>query len=387
MSFRRRYFSARCCPRPSIGILIGDDGEPAEDGDNDFNVGRFLLGFFGSLMLIFSIAMGGSALLKSVAEEKENRMIEVLLTSVRPVSIMLGKVLAIGLAGLFQMAVWMTSFLLVTPRIFGVFPDVSSFDFELRIVAILLFFFLGGYFLGAVILAGIGAATTGVREANQFSAVVIMPAVVPFWAMGGFLLFPRRRASDRAIHVPAHGGRDDVPANGAGRSSSSAPAAERRELGGVERAAVVVVGAGIPGRAADVRPAHECGPAVGGAAAGRLVTERRMSSLSEVRTVFVEEIARGSSRLSYRIIGLAVPVILIALLLVTPLVRGIFLDDEDAQESQVVTGLGAVDLSGALTGGYASSLGIQVYPDRRAGLDALTNGEITNRSLSCRRTI
>ena len=171
-------------------ILIGEDGETVEDDGNDFNVGRFLLGFFGSLMLIFSIAMGGSALLKSVAEEKENRMIEVLLTSARPISIMLGKVLAIGLAGLFQMAVWMTSFLLVTPLIFGVFPDVSAFDFELRIVLILLFFFLGGYFLGAVILAGVGAATTGVREANQFSAIVILPAVVPFWAMGGFFSSP-----------------------------------------------------------------------------------------------------------------------------------------------------------------------------------------------------
>ena len=104
-----------------------------------------------------------------------------------------------------------------------------------------------------------------------------------------------------------------------------------------------------------------------GAAAGRLVTERRMSTLSEVGTVFVEEVARGSGRLSYRIVGLAVPVILLVLLVVTPLVRGIFLDDEDDPESQAVTGLGAVDLSGALTGDYAGSLGIQVYPDRRAG--------------------
>ena len=114
-----------------------------------------------------------------------------------------------------------------------------------------------------------------------------------------------------------------------------------------------------------------------GAAAGRLVTERRTSGLSEVGTVFVEEVARGSGRLSYRIIGLAVPVILIALLLVTPLVRGIFLDDEDDPESQAVTGLGAVDLSGVLTSDYASSAGIRVYPDRRTGLDALTASEIT----------
>ena len=113
-----------------------------------------------------------------------------------------------------------------------------------------------------------------------------------------------------------------------------------------------------------------------GAAAGRLVTERRTSALSEVGTVFVEEVARGSGRLSYRIIGLAVPVILMVLLVVTPLVRGIFLDDEDDPESQAATGLGAVDLSGTLTGDYAGSLGIKVYPDRRAGLDALTDGEI-----------
>ena len=57
-------------------------------------------------------------------------------------------------------------------------------------IAILLFFFLGGYFLGAVILAGVGAATTGMREANQFSAIVILPAVAPFWAMGGFFSSP-----------------------------------------------------------------------------------------------------------------------------------------------------------------------------------------------------
>ena len=93
-----------------------------------------------------------------------------------------------------------------------------------------------------------------------------------------------------------------------------------------------------------------------GAAAGRFVTERRMSTLSEVGTVFVEEVARGSSRLSYRIIGLAVPFILLVLLVVTPLVRGIFLDDEDDPESnQAVTGLGAVDLSGTLTDDRASS--------------------------------
>ena len=113
-----------------------------------------------------------------------------------------------------------------------------------------------------------------------------------------------------------------------------------------------------------------------GAEAGRLVTERRMSALSEVGTVFVEEVARGSGRLSYRIIGLAVPVILMVLLVVTPLARGIFLDDEDDPDKPAVTGLGAVDLSGALTGDYAGSLGIQVYPDRRVGLDALTDGEI-----------
>ena len=113
-----------------------------------------------------------------------------------------------------------------------------------------------------------------------------------------------------------------------------------------------------------------------GAEAGRLVTERRISALSEVGTVFVEEVARGSGRLSYRIVGLAVPVILMVLMVVTPLVRGIFLDDEDDPDKPAATGLGAVDLSGALTGDYAGSLGIQVYPDRRAGLDALTDGEI-----------
>jgi ABC-2 type transport system permease protein len=159
---------------------IGDDGQPVTDED-DFNFAPLLLSFGGSFMLLFAISMGGSSLVQSVAEEKETRMIEVLLTSAKPMSIMAGKVLAIGLAGLIQMTVWLGAFVIVVPLIFDIFPDGPAFDIDPILVIWVVFFFVGGYFISGVLLSGLGAISTGVKEANQLSMMVILPLASPFW--------------------------------------------------------------------------------------------------------------------------------------------------------------------------------------------------------------
>ncbi len=145
-------------------VRVGVEG-PMREVDQASEFSRAVVSFGSALLLLFAIMMGASSLVQTVAEDKENRMIEVLLTSARPVTIMAGKVLAVGAAGLFQIAVWVASILIILPRIFAPIPDVGEFRVDPLVMLWLVVFFLAGYFVSGAIMAGLGAAATGVREA------------------------------------------------------------------------------------------------------------------------------------------------------------------------------------------------------------------------------
>jgi ABC-2 type transport system permease protein len=159
-------------------VRIDKDGLPVEQ-DVDAEVGRFIVSFGSTILLIVSIIIGASSLAQSVAEEKENRMIEVVLTSVAPLSLMVGKVLAIGVAELVRMTIWVASLIVISPRIIDVIRETSEIPLNPGIIAWVLAFFLAGYFVSAVIMAGIGAMANRVQEANQLAFLVIVPLVVP----------------------------------------------------------------------------------------------------------------------------------------------------------------------------------------------------------------
>ena len=161
---------------------LGPDCLPL-DQDEEAEIGAAVLAFVFAGMVLFAVFVGAGGLVQSVAEEKENRMIEVLLTSVRPLSIMAAKVLALGLAGLVLIAIWTGSVLALVPRIFDTFPDAPVFQADPLLLIWVASFFLTGYFFAAVVLAGIGAATTGVKEANQAAALVIVPMMAPVYGL------------------------------------------------------------------------------------------------------------------------------------------------------------------------------------------------------------
>ena len=137
-----------------------------EDGTIDRNpdkAGRILVPLIFGGLLMFGIMMGGSIMLESVSEEKETRMIEVLLTSVSPLAVMVGKVLALGATGLIQIAVWVASVAIIGPHIFDQIPGAGQLAIEPGFLALVIGFFLTGYLVFAVTMAGIGAVTTSVK--------------------------------------------------------------------------------------------------------------------------------------------------------------------------------------------------------------------------------
>ena len=166
---------------------VGADG--AAEDDPGFDIGRAAFFAIAGVSLLVSIFFSSGYMLNALVEEKENRVMEVLLSSVKPDALLLGKFFGLGAAGLLQMAAWLASvglgvlavgFIVDVPADILTLPGVGD-------VAIAAGYFLFGYALFASLMAAVGAVTTSLREANQISAIVIVPAFIPIWF--NFILF------------------------------------------------------------------------------------------------------------------------------------------------------------------------------------------------------
>ena len=154
------------------------DGSVAAEEDGDF-ITFFSVPFLLSWLMIMAIYMVSGTLLQSVSEEKENRVVEVLITSVSPLALMTGKVLGLGATGLLQVGIWLASAAVLVPRIVSAFPNLGDLTVAPALAAALVLFFLAGYFVFAVVMAAISAATVSAREASSLSSVVLLPALAP----------------------------------------------------------------------------------------------------------------------------------------------------------------------------------------------------------------
>lgn len=169
---------------------VDSDGSFEKGGDISEQFAEAAPPFIFALLLMISIFVGSAALLQSVAEEKENRMVEMLITSTSPMAIMTGKVLGLGAAGLLQVGVWVGSAAIAVPRISGQFDFLSDLSLDPTLLTVLLLYYLAGYFVFAALMASIGAISTSVREASQISALVTLPAVIPVWLSSLVLASP-----------------------------------------------------------------------------------------------------------------------------------------------------------------------------------------------------
>jgi ABC-2 type transport system permease protein len=147
----------------------------------------FFLAYVFSLVLLFSSFTTSGYLMQSIVEEKESRMVEILLSSIRPIDLLVGKILALGTLGLIQMLVWASALVYVLTKLPQV-PGVSAETLgitppstgQLAVVAI---YFVLGYFLLATVFASIGALVTNMREGPQLAAFITIPMVLPMYML------------------------------------------------------------------------------------------------------------------------------------------------------------------------------------------------------------
>lgn len=143
------------------------------------NPASFYLPYGTTMLLYVLIITSASLMMTSVAKEKENRVIEILISSIAPRQLLTGKILGLGLVGLLQTIVWMgTGFLLL--RTGGTTLNIPvSLQLPADLLIWSVVFFLLGYFLYATIMAGVGALVPNVKEATQATIFIILPMLIP----------------------------------------------------------------------------------------------------------------------------------------------------------------------------------------------------------------
>lgn len=166
-----------------------DDGEQQSMADLIAATGMLLT----FLTYLFVMSYGGMVL-QSVAEEKSNRIVELMVSSVRPYQLMMGKIVGIGLVGLFQMLVWAVMLAVIfmgvgamsdtgvsADSVAEIFSAVLSLPL-VEIVTLFVLYFIGGYLLYASILAACGASVNDAQDSQQFLMPVMVLMLFAFYA-------------------------------------------------------------------------------------------------------------------------------------------------------------------------------------------------------------
>lgn len=150
---------------------VGESGEPAEKEISQI-LADLGLPFLTAFILFFSIFSASGYLLRSVAEEKETRIIEVLLSSATPTELLIGKIIGLGAAGLLQIAVWLSAICYGSWHNFPV-------KIEPALPFIALIYFLLGFLFFASMMAGVGAVTISLHESQQIGGIFTFAAAFP----------------------------------------------------------------------------------------------------------------------------------------------------------------------------------------------------------------
>jgi len=176
--------------------------EQASEGERNLAMAT---GFVGAFFLYMVLIIYGSMVLRAVLEEKTGRIVEVILSSMRPWELLLGKIVGVGAVGLTQLAIYAACVVLVSwvgvPGGLPFLPE-GGLPFDLSAVlpsgGVLAFFlvcFLGGYFLFASLFAAVRAMCSTEEEAQQLQLPVVLLVIVPMVFMMPVLENPNAPSS------------------------------------------------------------------------------------------------------------------------------------------------------------------------------------------------
>jgi ABC-2 type transport system permease protein len=175
-------------PLNLAAIRLTSTGELATDQGGLVNL--IIPGVFG-LLLALSLSFSSAYVIQGLGEEKENRLMEILLSSISTRQLIVGKVLGIGLAGLVQVIVWAISLpLLLNLASSSIGGILRSIQIPANFFVLGVLYFILGYLVFAALSASVAAVSSSVREGQGLASIFTLFSVAPFWFYSLLLLFP-----------------------------------------------------------------------------------------------------------------------------------------------------------------------------------------------------
>ncbi len=198
-------------------IRITDEGVEKESRPEY----AMIVGYISGFLIYFAIFMFGALVMRGVIEEKSNRIVEVILSSVKPFQLLLGKIIGVGLVGLTQFALWIVltvaivqaagAFLMPSnvdlvqqqtqeimaggamqsiqpmsdengPDLSSIFNSLNIINFPL-IIGMFLFYFVGGFLLYGALFAAVGSAVDNEADTQQFMFPITIPLIIALFVM------------------------------------------------------------------------------------------------------------------------------------------------------------------------------------------------------------
>ncbi|MFC1920442.1 ABC transporter permease [Chloroflexota bacterium] len=174
-----------------IYLVVTRLSETGEVATEQGGYGNVVIPAIFSLLLALSLMLSSTYMIQGLGDEKESRLVEVLLSSVSSRQLLIGKVLGLGAAGLVQVVVWLASaplLLRLASSTFGGFIDTIQIPANFLILGIV--YFILGYLLFAALSVGIGAISPNAREGQQLSMIYTLLIYVPLWFSSLLFIFP-----------------------------------------------------------------------------------------------------------------------------------------------------------------------------------------------------
>lgn len=188
-------------------VSIGQESFSGEKTSKVDSVLKLAFGGIAGYLLFMFIIIYGNMIMRSVIEEKTSRIIEIIISSVKPIQLMLGKIIGTSLAGITQFVIWVILggiLFMVVPPLLGLDmsggtqqemvqqamenPQVNSemqnaltafYNLPLaNLIFAFIFFFIGGYLLYSSLYAAIGAAVDSETDTQQFLLPILMPLIL-----------------------------------------------------------------------------------------------------------------------------------------------------------------------------------------------------------------
>ena len=203
--------------RTDVSIQSITLGEEGEEKINNANV-NYAIGFLAGILIYIFIFVYGNQIMQGVIEEKSTRIVEILISSLKPFQLMMGKIVGIGAVGLTQFLIWVMLIGTLSSIVMGVLgmqmpqqqamemanpefaqaaPDsseladimavISGIDF-MALVASFVIYFLGGFLLYGSLFAAIGSAVDSPSDAQQFMFPITIPLIVAYMGLFVFVL-------------------------------------------------------------------------------------------------------------------------------------------------------------------------------------------------------